>query len=313
MEYQDVALIDSNYTLMLFCLLYPGKVDSTLFIVSSGVTKNVHSKLNNCLYLPDSNYQNFKKIREIFRNLRLMFSLTVYQLRKTKNIHFYGQDHAWYSFIGRNKPFTLLEDGLDNYVRAPSTGIKRKLLSYFGIPYLEMGRSLNISDIQLTGILPIPEDIKDKVTILDIKKIWEKLDQKEKDFISHLYIAKEQLCQITNLQCENAALILTQPLNQDGIISEDDKTNSYYKAVMSCGLTEVYVKKHPRDTTSYSKYGWLDLGFSNTPIELLLLMGLNFKKVITYNSTAIYRFPASNRVVIKNNFDFELKKNKEEF
>ncbi|WP_165483440.1 glycosyltransferase family 52 [Vibrio mediterranei] len=231
------------------------------------------------------------------RNIKYIVTPQFRQLRKLSNIHFYGQDHAWFSFIGKNKPFTLLEDGLDNYVRAPSTGIKRKLLSYFGTPYLEMGRSDNVYQIQLTGIFPIPEDIKNKVNIVDIKSQWEGLGQEAKNFISHLFMNKVQLSKIANLQCKDSALIITQPLDQDGIISVEQKINYYLDAVSRVeGVKEVWFKRHPRDDTNYDALGWKELGFTDCPIELLSQLGLEFKYVITYNSTAIYRFPKEKRI-----------------
>lgn len=293
MKYQDVALIDSHYTLMLFCLLYPNKVDTAVFIVSDGVSEKVRCKLPNCIYLPDRKYIKFKKTREILRNVKYMLSPKIRRLRKVKNIHFYGQDHAWYSFIGKEKPFTLLEDGLDNYVRAPSTGIKRKLLSYLGTPYLDMGHSHNITDIQLTGILPIPTTLTDKITIVDIDKKWKKLNNNRKDFISNLFISKEEVNKLLNLNIENSTLIITQPLNQDGILNEKEKIESYKELAQSSKYRNVFIKRHPRDDTDYSMLNWIELQPNICPIEIFQLLGLNFNTIVTYNSTAALKFKKS--------------------
>ncbi|MDW6018299.1 glycosyltransferase family 52 [Vibrio plantisponsor] len=300
MKFKDITLIDSNYTLFLFALLYPEKINEALFIVSDGVSSHLRKQLKHCIYLKDRKYLKFKNTKEKLRNIKYILSPKFIKLRSENNIYFYGQDHAWFSFLGRNKPFILLEDGLDNYIRHPSVGIKRKLLSYLGFPYKEMGRAENIKKIILTGILPIPNEIQYKTEIIALRDKWEQLDDKNKNFIINLFISPKEKDLIHSLSHRQSALILTQPLNQDQIISETKKLELYNNSIQSLHISEVYVKKHPRDTSNYSKYGWKELGFNETPIELLILLGLDFKKVITYNSTAIFRFTEENRIIIKN-------------
>ena len=59
MKFNDIALIDSNYTLLLFALLYPEKFNKTLFIVSDGMSPRLQKKLKHCIYLEDKKYLKF--------------------------------------------------------------------------------------------------------------------------------------------------------------------------------------------------------------------------------------------------------------
>ena len=49
--------------------------------------------------------------------------------------------------------------------------------------YKSYGYSKNIKKIYLTGIAPIPEDIKSKVEIINLKKLWDlkTLEEKEEE------------------------------------------------------------------------------------------------------------------------------------
>ncbi|MBY6198493.1 glycosyltransferase family 52 [Vibrio hangzhouensis] len=295
----NVALIDSNYTLFLYFLLFNDEVEKTLFIVSDGISKCVRDNLINCIYLQDNKFTSFKKIREILRNVKIILSKDFRQLRKNRDIVFFGQDHAWFSFLGKGRKFILLEDGYDNYAKKPNKGMKRFLLSYLGFPYLEFGRSSNIEKIYLSNILPTPEDISHKVVSVNIDNSWKALSPINKTKLFALF-APNKVHLLTNaLNYFDSVLILTQPLNQDGLLSENNKIKYYLEATSHLdGVKDIWFKRHPRDTTDYSSLGWKDFGFSTCPIELLIAMGLQFKKVITYNSTAIYRFPVESRILI---------------
>ena len=161
-----------------------------------------------------------------------------------------------------------------------------------------MGRRENIDKIILTGILPIPNEIKSKTEIVSLNEKWGRLDDEVKKYIASIFISPKDTALITSLKKEEAVLIITQPLNQDGIISETRKFELYNNSLEPLNINEVYVKKHPRDTSNYSSFGWKEIGFDDTPIELLILLGLDFKKVITYNSTAIFRFTEEKRIII---------------
>lgn len=184
---------------------------------------------------------------------------------------------------------------MDNYFKTPSSGLKRKIFSFFGFPYHEFGRSKNTTEIVLTGLKELPKDIIYKTKIIVLDDVWQKLTKKEKIKVKSLFFADKY--SLKDLKQSNSVLILTQPLNQDRILSEADKINHYLEHISPGDI--VFYKRHPRDTTDYTNLGWQELKYRDVPIELLLLCGLNFDKVITYNSTAICRFHNTEKVTIK--------------
>lgn len=284
MKYRYIALLDSHYTLFMYYLLFPRQVDNTLFIVSNGISAEVRERLKNCLYLPDKKYKNLKKIREIIRNISVMLCPSLIKLRCEKDIQYYGQDHAWFSFIGRNKPFVLLEDGIDNYVKKPSMGLKRKMFSYLGISYKEFGRGANVMEIKLSGLSSIPQDIAEKVSLVDIQKQWQCLGGQEKENIISLFIRGNK---VSAIEKEVSVLLITQPLNQDGLMTEKEKLELYLSALKGIN-GDILVKRHPRDDTDYSRYNLETICFDDAPLQLLTLLGLHFDVAVTYNSSSIY-------------------------
>ncbi|WP_157833297.1 glycosyltransferase family 52 [Selenomonas ruminantium] len=80
----------------------------------------------------------------------------------------YGQDHIdiatiiWDEKL-KDIPFILLEDGTGNYVTRNSLGENRRHC---------MGHNNRVDSIFLTGIWRIPNDLKRKVQIIDIRYLW---------------------------------------------------------------------------------------------------------------------------------------------
>ena len=152
----------------------------------------------------------------------------------------------------------------------------------------------------LTGILPIPKQIKDKVEIVDLKEKWNKLPKEKKEQILNIFnIDKNELEMLS--KDKEKILLLTQPLSEDGYISEDEKIKMYKDILMERGIKKIYIKKHPRETTDYKKI-FKDkkvevVNISKEfPVELLPLLGINFDKSITIFSTSAFFFKKYGKV-----------------
>ena len=164
--------------------------------------------------------------------------------------------------------------------------------------YPSLGISEKIQKIILTGILPIPEIIKPKVELINLENRWKKLSKEKKEKI--LEIFNINLNEIKNLEkSKNKILLLTQPLSEDRIVSEEEKINMYKDILQKRNIKEVYIKIHPRERTNYVK------GFENIkvhiikkdfPVEILFLLNINFSKVITLFSTAALNFKGKGEI-----------------
>ena len=105
----------------------------------------------------------------------------------------YGHDHIgiaeilWDEKI-KNIPFILLEDGLGNYFTKKSRiGEANFSPSYMHPGETSMGHNDRTQEIYLTGMWKIPNDLKGKVKILDIRTQWEKKTTEQKDMLLSLY------------------------------------------------------------------------------------------------------------------------------
>ncbi|ELV8684368.1 hypothetical protein QNE28_004371 [Vibrio fluvialis] len=89
------------------------------------------------------------------------------------------------------------------------------------------------------------------------------------------------------------AIVLTQPLSEDGLCLESEKINFYLKVKNILEKKyEVFVKPHPRDESNYSQE------FQGNLIDKKIMMELiRFEKsidlVVSINSTAAYNVPGS--------------------
>lgn len=225
------------------------------------------------------------------------------------------QDHLFYSQMLLNNlkcSFELIEDGTRNYIEEILLNeynkkiiFKNKIMKFLIKNYEKFikkiycyygayGVSKKIKKIYLTGILPIPDIIKDKVELVNIEKLWIELSKERKRKILEIFDIKlEELEKLK--EDKDKILLLTQPLSEDGIVDEIEKIEMYKQLLYERGIKKIYIKPHPREKTDYREV------FKNTnievkilsnkfPAEIFMLLDMNFKKVITIFSTAALNF-----------------------
>ncbi|WP_300619707.1 glycosyltransferase family 52 [uncultured Fusobacterium sp.] len=227
----------------------------------------------------------------------------------------YLQDHIKFSqfFLNNfNGKAILLEDGTINYNEKILLEEKNKKLKKIKInhfmkkvivekikkEYRRFGLSEKIQEIYLTGLLPIPDLINNKVKIINISDEWEKLSKKDKEEI--LRVFKISSKSFENLKVEkNKVLLLTQPLSEDKIITEKEKINIYREILLKENGKNIYIKAHPREKTNYKevfKEFNINIIENSFPIEICLLLDIKFEKVITLFSTGALSFKGKSEV-----------------
>lgn len=202
-----------------------------------------------------------------------------------KEIEIYGQDHTGIGniLVGMGR-FYLIEDGLMSYQDKKDSKNKYfKLKELIGIN-LNLGRHKNVKKIYLTGLAPIPEEIKDKVEIINLKKLWDKKTLEEQNEILDIFSFDLKIKE----KIKGKSIILfTQPLSEDNIITEEEKIQIYSKIIKKYPNNRLIIKTHPREKTNYKnifkEYFILDNPF---PFEILNLLDVKFNKAITLFSTA---------------------------
>ncbi|MFU2133085.1 glycosyltransferase family 52, partial [Gallibacterium anatis] len=216
----------------------------------------------------------------IYRKLSLKFDLN--------DTLVLGADHIYGArYFLRKHKFYLLEDGTANYSK--SAYIRSWKNKLFSLP--KFGMYYNVKKIYLTKDVNdnMPECVKNKVEKIDIIALWNSLSELEKQEILDIFnITTHKL----NSLKKRKYILFTQPLSEDGVITEEEKISIYRKIIIEYGENNIIIKPHPREKTDYSSYFAKVKVFSKEiPAEFLNLLGINFEKVITLFSTAVFDYP----------------------
>lgn len=202
------------------------------------------------------------------------------------NLFHVVRTRAYFLIKYPNNLFRMVEEGLGTYLhRMPKTRyLKRKYLIKF--PIL-MGYDKQVKEI----LVQYPENMKDKFlrsksVKMDLNLLQNNLSEIEKKSLINCFLGDE----ISFPQIKKMILI-TQPLSEDGHLSEDVKIR-LYKKVIEKGISEgfkVYMKQHPREVTNYTEL-FPDVCFIPKlfPIELLnLSKEFSFDLGFTFYSSSL--------------------------
>lgn len=296
--------VKSKYTFLLSLIKFYNKKEKVVYFLEEIDIDGLNLANLNVIILNDFKKGNYllKKYKkwEISNNL----------LKKLNEIEeIYLQDHITYSQFFLNnfiRKIYLLEEGILNYndnilknefekkiekVRI-FHNIKKSIIEKIKKDYKRFGLSEKIEKIYLTGLLPIPNLIKDKVEIININELWNNLSQKGKKEILDVFNIEIEKIQIFDKD-DKKNLLLTQPLSEDKIITEKEKIEIYREIIEKQNVRKIYIKAHPREKTNYKevfKNFNIEVIENTFPIELFLLLNIKFDKVITLFSTGALNF-----------------------
>lgn len=306
-KYNDSCYINSMYTLLQFLLLRNrDERKKTFYFLGRGISKDIAKHFENSWHL-NTKFKNEKGLKRYIKIYLLYRDLEKFIIEENLiNKIMYMQDNMSYSqfFLNHMKNCYLLEDGFSNYKvtafkKKTKKGIKKirdKFLKRYKHEYQTFGLSERIKKIYLTGIMEIPEVIKNKVEIINLREKWDKLQNNEKEEILNIFDLK--LEEFYNLEkYSDKVLIITQPLSEDGIISEEEKISIYKEIIDKYPVKDIIIKSHPREKTDYKKiYSDIETINRRFPLELLMLLGIYFKTVVTVFSTAALNFKGISNV-----------------
>jgi len=87
---------------------------------------------------------------------------------------------------------------------------------------------------------------------------------------------------------QKSVILITQPLSEDGIISEEEKIALYNSILTNYKMDEVVIKPHPREKTNWANiFPGTPIITRQVPAELLSMM-VEPKNVCTFFSTAAF-------------------------
>lgn len=170
-----------------------------------------------------------------------------------------------------------------------------------------LGASVDFyKDDKLVGIYVQKPDIypslwNEKLDVLDVKGLLQKMDSHNKQIIIDIFLG--DLAERLKTTLAGAGIIYTQPLSEDGYITEEKKKEYFQQMVNYYGQDKsVFLKIHPRDMSKYKvKSNCIILpGFF--PSELLNLIGIRFKYAVGICTSAVLNSEADIKLNINENF-----------
>lgn len=263
------------------------------FIVPCFINKKILEKMQKYdLEVKVSEYGVFEglPVKGVRKYCRYYYNLLKYFPSKNEltNIEVYGDDELSISIPYRNIGINVIEDGIINYKKRV---IKRTMLEKIKkkLKLIEnsdkaYGFDERVKKIYLTGLGPVPQELSSKVEFIDLKKLWEKKTRSEQEEILDIFSFNLN----TKKKLKGKEIILlTQPLSEDGVISEDEKIKLYSKIIKKYDQKKLIIKRHPREKTNYKDIFKDCLVIDDVfPFEIFNLLDIKFQKAITLFSTA---------------------------
>ena len=289
--------------------------NNLLIVVKNEIKESIIQKLKNKYNVLEYSFSP----NRILRLLSFYYKIHILLNKVEKIISFSDQDAITRYFIKNKKNIDLYEHGNINY-KTEFNGIDQKIKRILFRMEKPYGRNEYVKNIYLRGTGIIPEDIKSKVIIIDLDKIWGNITNEGKKAI--LEVFGLDIKEIKDI--ENKEMILfTQPFSEDGVLTEREKIDLYKKIIDKYDRNKLIIKNHPREKTEYNKeFSDITILEKTFPSELLLFMGLKIKKVITVGSTVVSIFSGKSEIdfygaeahpkILKyyGNIDFFIKRNK---
>lgn len=298
---------DSSYAMLLYLLTCTKEeIESTYFFFSDGMPKHIRNNMEaQMTYFSSMEFLNKSLFnwKRLIATLKLRFTASrKWPILKTGEL--YGQEIAWYApaLIGWRK-FVCYEDGLSSYI-LPKQGfifklksiVKAIIIGISAYPGWSGRCKQSIKENIFTGIKDsgYRKDIPYK--IINIQELWDKSSEDKKKKILGIYGVTEADKQALS---SRTMLLLTQPLSQDGIITEEERIALYKDLIKGCDYNQIIIKTHPREIlVPYEKiFPGVYVFNKKVPMQLLKLLNLNYKKVYTLFSTSAFDFMDSAEII----------------
>lgn len=293
---KKVFLYDQDRALLIFLLLINLLEDEIIYVTYKNNLNKIKSLKGQKIIL-DENKLKFRKIFQLCIDIKKFRKKYGNLLRgiKEKKIELYGI--PFFELAQRffyKEEIIAIEEGVSIYSKSCITikmKIKSLLISILSVLFCLKERkyfeNLKIKKLYLTkNLYRETTNFKYNSEVVDLKELWDQKTEKEKRIILNIFKFNNNI--LKKLE-KDTIILLTQPLSEDGVISEERKIEIYSEILNKYSGDSILIKPHPREITDYEK------AFPNYyiikekyPIEILELLGVKIKKVVTLFSTAAF-------------------------
>ncbi|MCD8129982.1 MAG: glycosyltransferase family 52 protein [Lachnospiraceae bacterium] len=140
-----------------------------------------------------------------------------------------------------------------------------------------------------------------KLRKFDISDLLKELNVESKKVVADIFLG--DLTETLSKQLVDVGIIYTQPLSEDGFISEEEKIDYYTQMVQFYSkYGNPVLKLHPRDTSIYNLEDICTVLPAYFPSELLGLLNIRFKYAVGICTSAVPTTDAEYKLNINENF-----------
>lgn len=239
------------------------------------------------------------KIEENFSNIKVLISTKSYKDVRSILDNYYDEIYLfhWVAYKVpegyiykkfKKSTFYMIEDGVNHYAGIEKSIINKKIYLKYLINYLIIGQKdlvlkNNVKKVYVTYLDKYPVYMKEKLTLLE--SIFEKsihIDNK----LLNIFNINIPYNKISN---KKSAIVFTQPLSEDGFISENKKIEIYKETVNELLEKDclVFFKSHPREMTKYTFPKDVIVLEKDFPAEVLNFTDIKFNAAIAVCSGSI--------------------------
>lgn len=287
----------------MYCLTYylmmssKEEIDDTFFFFAHSIPPSLREKFKNSYFID---------LKDKWHRHNIF--LSPYTLIKRawkwpflKKAEIYGLDFYW--DLLRGLKMNYIEDGpfvFDIWETSllfkswqagkeahPVKRLVRRLL--YGEYYLNpVGTSDMVKTIYSSHPTEKPYYKNKQYVVIDLPTAWEQSSKEKKEYLLSVYdITPADLAMLKSRD----TIILTQPMYIDKVMSEQEQIDVYRRMVEQYGEANCIIKPHPRDLIDYGRLFPKAIFFNKAvPMQLFAILGVNFRKVVTVNSSSALSF-----------------------
>lgn len=291
----SVCAVSSIYPLLLY-LLYSRDWHGTYFVFCGNFPNKIVSNMLRRGFFCDTALSMYNPafIEDVYDGIEFKERIDLLAKYTARyHVPIYGHDHVDAFSAFYKQDFTVLEDGTANYLENDRWIVQFEDGSY----YQSIGYDASVRKIILTGILPIPPDIQDKVEIVDLKTLWRRKKDEERQLLLKIFDFPMDI--INGLGDRSIEfLLLTENYSAAGYISEDRQLEIYKEIIERYDCKRLVIKPHPADMLDYGGvFPDIPVLPKEFPVEMLRFMGISPKVLISvYPCTPLYNFFADIRI-----------------
>jgi hypothetical protein len=288
---KKLCVVNNVHGLLIYLLKIDSSLVDTKFMMSIDLKNKINLDDSFIELLPNYKSSTFKGF--LYYLYFFYFKQWILRFKYRKYKH-YGQDCLYFSTILK-RDSVIIEDGDATYQASPfaRSGLKNII---FPSKFKKMhGQDDFVTSIILSKPTFALDRLKQKLIPFSFKGSWVNLSYEGKCCICSIFWLEHDNCLSYFSTLNGKDILLTQPLSEDGHITEKEKIQLYKTLLSKYDIKDVYIKTHPREVTAYSDYNFKVLNL-RCPAQFFEFYSVEFSTVISLFSSGINELTAERKV-----------------